>query len=150
MGLKDRLNEDVKSAMRSQDKERLLVLRSLVSDLKNEGIRLGKRDDLSEDEMVQVLNRALKTRRDSIEQFTLGGRTDLVDREKFQVQVIESYLPQQMGAAEVRAAVAAVVAELSATGKPEMGAVMKAAMARLKGKADGRTVQQIAGELLKA
>ncbi|MFO0983226.1 MAG: GatB/YqeY domain-containing protein [Planctomycetota bacterium] len=149
MGLKDRLNEDLKVAMRAQDKERLLILRSLIADIKNEGIKLGKRDELGEDEIVAVLKRAVKTRRDSIEQFTRGGRHDLVEREQFQVQVIESYLPQPMSAADVRKVVAEAIAEASKAGEPEVGVVMKAAMAKLKGKADGRTVQQLVGELLK-
>ena len=149
MGLKDRLNEDLKAAMKASDKERVLVIRTLLSDVKNEGIRQQKRDEMSDDGVVQVLMKAVKTRRDSIEQFEKGNRPDLVARERAQIAIIEQYLPAQLSEEEIRAVVAQCKEEAAQSGKVEVGTVMKLAMAKLKGKADGKVVQQVVTAMLK-
>jgi uncharacterized protein YqeY len=149
MGLKDRLNEDLKAAMKAGDKERVLVIRTLLSDVKNEGIRQQKRDEMSDDGVVQVLMKAVKTRRDSIEQFEKGNRPDLVARERAQIAIIEQYLPAQLSEEEIRAVVAQCKEEAAQSGKVEVGTVMKLAMAKLKGKADGKVVQQVVTAMLK-
>jgi|SRR5262245_39543442 len=149
MGLKDRLNEDLKTAMKASDKERVLVLRTLLADIKNEGIRQQKRDEISDADVVQVLTKAVKTRRDSIDQFEKGNRADLVERERAQIAIIEQYLPAQLSEAEIRSVVAEAIEEAGKAGKVDVGAVMKLAMAKLKGKAEGRVVQQIVGAMLK-
>ena len=149
MGLKDRLNEDLKAAMKASDKERVLVLRTLLADIKNEGIRQQKRDEMSDDGVVQVLMKAVKTRRDSIEQFEKGNRPDLVARERAQIAIIEQYLPAQLSEEEIRAVVAQCKEEAAQSGKVEVGTVMKLAMAKLKGKADGKVVQQVVTAMLK-
>jgi uncharacterized protein YqeY len=135
--------------MKASDKERVLVLRTLLADIKNEGIRQQKRDEMSDADVLQVLTRAVKTRRDSIDQFEKGNRADLVERERAQIAIIEQYLPAQLSEAEIRSVVAQAIEEAGKAGKVDVGAVMKLAMAKLKGKAEGRVVQQIVGAMLK-
>ena len=110
MSLKDRITDDMKAAMRAQDAPRLLTIRGLLA--------------------------AIKQRKDSIEQFTAGSRQDLVDKERAELQVLESYLPARLGADEIGAEVAALVAETGASGAADMGKVMAAAKARFAGRAE--------------
>jgi len=144
--LEDRLTEDYKAAMKSGDAPRRDILRSLRAALKSATIE--KRDALTEDEALAVLTRQAKQRRESIEQFGLGGRDDLVQKEAADLLVIESYLPQQMDRAEIEELARTIIAEVGATSVRELGQVMKALMPRTQGRADGKLVNEVVRGLL--
>lgn len=132
--LKDRITEDMKSAMRSRDSERLSVIRMLLAACKQREV--DERIELDDNAVVGLVDKLIKQRKDSVTAFQQGGRTDLADKESAEIQVLQAYLPQRLGADEVAAEVAALVAELGATGPGDMGRVMAAAKARLAGKAE--------------
>jgi uncharacterized protein YqeY len=134
MSLKDRITEDMKTAMRAKDGERLATIRLLLAALKQKEV--DERVELDDAAVIGVVDKLLKQRRDSIEAFSKAGRQDLADKEAAEMRVIEVYLPARMSAEEVTAAVAAIVAETGATGPADMGKVMGAAKAKLAGKAD--------------
>ena len=146
MGYQDKIQEDVKAAMRAGDAETRDTLRMVVAALKNQRIELGR--DLEEADELAVLQKAVKTRKDSVDQYVEAGREELAARERAEIAVIERYLPAQMSEDDVRAVVEKAIADVGATSKKEMGQVMKAVMAEHKGVVDGKTVQRIAGELL--
>lgn len=134
MSLKDQITEDMKTAMRAKDAPRLLTIRGLLAALKQKEV--DERVVLDDAAIVGIVDKLIKQRKDSISQFAAAGRTDLVDKETAELQVLEGYLPQRLSAEEVAAAVAAIVAELGAAGPGDMGKVMGAAKARLAGKAE--------------
>jgi len=134
MTLKDRITEDMKTAMRAKDAPRLLTIRGLLAALKQREV--DERIVLDDAAVVAIVDKLVKQRKDSIEQFTAGGRQDLVDKEKVELQVLESYLPARLGADEIAAEVAALVAETGASGAADMGKVMAAAKARFAGRAE--------------
>ena len=134
MTLKDRITEDMKTAMRAKDAPRLLTIRGLLAALKQREV--DERIVLDDAAVVAIVDKLVKQRKDSIEQFTAGGRQDLVDKEAAELVVLESYLPQRLGAEEIKAEVAALVAELGAAGPGDMGKAMAAAKARLSGRAE--------------
>jgi uncharacterized protein YqeY len=134
MSLKDRITEDMKTAMRAKDAPRLLTIRGLLAALKQKEV--DERIVLDDAMVIGIVDKLIKQRRDSITQFGAGGRPDLVDKETAELQVLESYLPQRLSAEQIAAEVAAVVAEVGAAGPGDMGKVMGAVKARLAGKAD--------------
>ena len=134
MSLKDRITEDMKAAMRAKDAPRLLTIRGLLAALKQREV--DERITLDDTAVIAIIDKLVKQRKDSIAQFTAGNRLDLVEKEEAEQRVLESYLPQRMGAAEVEAEVARLVAELGATSPTDMGKVMSAAKARFAGKTD--------------
>ena len=134
MTLKDRITEDMKAAMRAKDAARLSTIRLLLAAIKQREV--DERIVLDDTQVVGVLDKLVKQRKDSIAAFAQAGRTDLVDKETAEMAVLEAYLPQRLSADEVGAAIAALVAELGAAGPGDMGKVMGAAKARLAGKAD--------------
>jgi uncharacterized protein YqeY len=134
MSLKDRITDDMKAAMRAKDAPRLLAIRGLLAAVKQREV--DERIVLDDGAVVAIVDKLVKQRKDSIEQFTAGGRQDLVDKEKVELQVLESYLPARLGAAEIAAEVAALVAETGASGAADMGKVMAAAKARFAGRAE--------------
>lgn len=134
MTLKERINEDMKAAMRAKDAPRLLTIRGLLAALKQKEV--DERIELDDAAVIGIVDKLIKQRKDSISQFAAAGRTDLVDKETAELQVLETYLPQRMSADEIAQAVAAIVAEVGAAGPGDMGKVMGAAKARLAGKAD--------------
>ena len=139
MLLRDQVNADISTAMKAKDAPRLSALRMLKAAIMNKGVEKGR--DLDDAEVQQVVSSLVKQRRDSIEQFSNAGRTDLVDKETAEVGVLEHYLPPAASAEEIDAAVTAAVAETGATSPKDMGRVMKAVMPRLAGtNADGRAV----------
>lgn len=146
MGLSDLLHQEMLAATKNRDKERLSVLRMIRSALHNREIE--KRAELTDEEVLQVLGSMVKKAKESIEQFQRGHRQDLVDKEQRELEVILSFMPRQMSYEEIREEIAAVIRELQVEGPKSLGLVMKASMERLKGKADGRLVNQIAKELL--
>jgi len=146
MSLFEKINDDMKEALKAGEKERLTVLRGLKSDLKYKQIDKG--DELTDEDAIAVLASAAKKRRDSIEQFEKGGRDDLVKAETFQLEVINSYLPKQLGEDELREIIAKAIAEIGAETPQQIGAVMKVVMPQLKGAADGKLVNRLAMEIL--
>jgi len=134
MSLKDRITDDMKTAMRAKDAPRLLTIRGLLAAIKQREV--DERIVLDDAAVVAIVDKLVKQRKDSIEQFTAGGRQDLVDKEKAELQVLESYLPARLGADAIAAEVAALVAETGASGAADMGKVMAAAKARFAGRAD--------------
>jgi len=141
MTLNEKVAADITAAMKARDAGRLSALRMLKAAIMNKGVEKGR--DLDDAEVLQVVSSLVKQRRDSIEQFQKGGRTDLVDKETAEVAVLEQYLPPAVSAEEIDAAVTAAIAETAATTPKDMGKVMKAVMPKLAGKnADGRAVNE--------
>jgi uncharacterized protein len=141
MSLEQSLSADIVTAMKAKDPIRLTALRMLKTALTNKSIEKGRALEGAEE--LQVVSMLVKQRRDSIEQFTKGGRQDLADKEQAEITVLNGYLPASASDEEVAAAVAAAVAETGATSAKDMGKVMKAAMAALSGKTvDGKKVSE--------
>lgn len=141
MRLTDKVNADITTAMKAKDAVRLSSLRMMKAAIMNKNVEKGR--DLEDAEVLQVLASLVKQRRDSIEQFSQAGRTDLVAKETAELAVLEEYLPPAASAADIDAAVAAAIAETGATSAKDIGKVMKAVMPRLAGKnADGRVVNE--------
>ena len=134
MTLKERINEDMKTAMRAKDAPRLITIRGLMAAMKQKEV--DERIELDDTAVIGIVDKLIKQRKDSISQFAAAGRTDLVDKETAELQVLEAYLPQRLTAEEIAQAVAGIVAQLGATGPGDMGKVMGAAKAHLAGKAD--------------
>jgi uncharacterized protein YqeY len=146
MSLKERLAEDLKEAMRAGDETRKSTLRMALTAIKNAEVAAIKQFD--DQEVLGVLQKQAKQRRESIEEFRKANRADLVERETAELKVLESYLPQQMSREEIEAEARSVIAELGAEGPRDKGRVMQALMARLAGRAEGRTVNEVVTTLL--
>src|SRR5512137_2872528 len=138
MGFKDKVNQEMIRAAKEKAGLRLSTLRMLKSGLHNREIDLKR--ELNEAEFLQLLSSMVKQRRDSIEQFEKGGRSDLVEKEKAELKVIEEFLPSQLSEADLDAAIADAIREVSATGIRDMGKVMKVLMPKVTGRADGKVV----------
>ena len=142
MSLKERITSDMTAAMKSKDASRLSTLRMVKAAVQNREIEKG--GELSEEELTKALQSLVKQRRDSVEQYEKAGRAELAETERAEIAVIEEYLPRAASREEVERAVAEAIAETGASTMKEMGAVMKAAQARLAGRnADGRTVSEV-------
>ena len=146
MGLRERLEADMKAAMKSRETLRLETIRGVRGAMRNKEIELG--ESLTDEGILRVIRTLVKQRTDSIEQFQAAGRSELVDKETAERSLLESYLPAAPDAAAVEQAVAAAIAELGAQGPKDMGRVMKAALERLGAAADGKFVSQVAKRLL--
>lgn len=144
--IKDKILEDMKTAMRSQEKERLATIRLIMAAMKQREV--DERIELNDEQVLAILNKMIKQRRDSITQFEAGNRVDLADKEKAEVVVIQQYLPAQLSEAEVAQAVAAIIKESGATSAKDMGKVMGLIKAQLQGKADMTVVSAKVKELL--
>jgi len=141
MLLRDKVNAGIAAAMKAREATRLSALRMLKAAIMNKGIE--KSHDLDDAEVLQVVSSLVKQRRDSIEQFSKAGRSDLADKETAEITILEEYLPPAASAADIDAAVAEAIAETNATSVKDMGKVMKAVMPKLAGKnADGRAVNE--------
>jgi uncharacterized protein len=139
VNLNQQLAADMTTAMKAKDATTLSALRMLKAAVMNKGVEKGR--DLEDAEILQVVSSLVKQRRDSVEQFSKAGRTDLVDKENAELAILERYLPPAASAEEIDAAVAAAIAESGATSPKDMGKVMKAVMPKLAGKnADGKAV----------
>jgi uncharacterized protein YqeY len=149
MSLKAKIAEEMKSAMKSGQSRRLETLRSLKAAMleKEISLRGGPTGMTAEDELGVVMS-AAKRRKESIEMFAQGGRQDLVDQETEELGIIQEYLPQQLGRPEIEAVVRDVIAQTGAKSPADFGKVMPATMKQLKGKADGKVIQDIVKELL--
>jgi uncharacterized protein YqeY len=155
MALKDQLSEQLRQAMRSGDALRRDVLRGVLTAISNAEIarvnvkdESARRQDLTDADVLDVLQKQAKQRRESIEEFRKGGRQDLVDRETAELAILEAYLPQQLSREDVAAEVRRVIAETGASSPADKGKVMPQAIARLKGRADGRLINEVVTELL--
>ncbi|MDZ7374507.1 MAG: GatB/YqeY domain-containing protein [candidate division KSB1 bacterium] len=142
MGIQEKLLQDMKDAMKSGDRLRLDTIRVLRAMLKD--AQIAKQAELEEPEVIQVLQSAAKKRREAIELYRQGGRQDLVEKEQRELEIIESYLPQMMSADEVERYLDGVIARVGAVGLRDLGKVMAEAMRELRGRADGKLVQEIA------
>lgn len=145
MSLKDRVSDEIKTAMKAKDKLRLETVRGIKKVIieKESTIRADGREELTEEEELAIVMQLAKQRRDSIKQFTDAGRQELADKEAKELTILEEYLPAQLSDADIEAAVDAAIAQTGATSMREMGKVMGPVMAKLKGQADGNKVQAI-------
>ena len=147
MSLMEKLTADMKEAMKHGEKERLSVIRLVRGAVRQAEID-GKKT-LSDDEIIGVITKEVKMRRDSIEEFERGNRADLVEKMQAEIAILMPYLPEQLSADEVRRIVEAAVSEVGATTAKDMGKVMGVLMPRVKGRADGKLVNEIVRSLLK-
>ena len=147
MSLQARLSSEIKAAMLAKDADRLSTLRLLKSAVGYVQLER-KNGDLSDAEFVAVVQKEIKKRRDAIEQFEKGGRLELAEKEKKEIPVLETFLPQPLSLAELDQLVKTAIQELGATSKKEMGPVIKAVQAKAAGRADGKSISTIVGKLL--
>lgn len=148
MTLKDRLNDDLKDAMRSRDTLKRNTIRLLLSAIGYEEIAR-KQGDLDDDAVTQVLTKQAQQRRDSIEAYTKGGRADLVAQEEAELAIVTAYLPSPLSAEEIGAIVDAAIADAGASGPQDMGKVMGRVMPQVRGRADGRQVSALVNQRLR-
>ena len=146
--LKHKIEQDATEALKSRDSLRLSVLRMLKSDIRYKEIEKGS--ELPEDEVLSVLSSAIKRRKDSIQQFEKGGREDLVSREKDELAVILRYMPEQMTEEELSSIINQTISEENATGPSDLGRVMKQIMSKVRGRADGKRVNQLVSSQLQS
>ncbi|MDY7007628.1 MAG: GatB/YqeY domain-containing protein [Cyanobacteriota bacterium] len=144
MSLKDRITEDIKAAMKAKDKVRLETVRSIKKVILEEesNARAAGKDSLTETQEMDILTRLAKQRRDSIEQYTQAGRQELADGEAAELAILEEYLPKQLSDEDIAKVVDEIIAQVGANSPKDMGKVMGPAMQKLKGKADGKKVQE--------
>jgi uncharacterized protein YqeY len=146
MSYLERLTGDMKAAMKARAPERVLVLRMLINGIKEQQSKLG-RDDLEEDEELSVLQKAVKTRRDSVAQAEKVGRRDVAEREQAEIAIVQAYLPEMMPPEELAAKVGELAGEIGYGGPKDTGRFMREWMSRYKGLAEGRDVQALLKEL---
>ncbi|MBP1904317.1 GatB/YqeY domain-containing protein [Paenibacillus turicensis] len=146
MSLSERLNEDMKQAMKSQDKFKLSTIRLIRATIKNLEIDLKR--TLNDNEVLDILSREIKQRKDALQEFTKAGREDLADKVKAEAEFIAEYLPQQLTEEEIKVIVQQTIQETGASSKADMGKIMSALMPKVKGRADGKLVNQAVQELL--
>lgn len=144
--LREKIDEDLRSAMKSRDAVSVSTLRMLKSAAGY--VEIEKGGTLTDDDILQVVSRECKRRRESIEQFGRGGRADLVEKETAELQILLRYLPEQLDEAELTGIAQEVISELNAASKSDKGRVMGVVMQRVRGKADGKTVNRIVDQLL--
>ncbi|HYK00180.1 MAG TPA: GatB/YqeY domain-containing protein [Thermoanaerobaculia bacterium] len=144
--LTEKVRADMTEAMKAQEKERLSTLRMLQSSLKNEQINVGH--ELSDEEAMSVIRKAVKQRQDSIEQYTNAGRAELAEKERSEMELLRTYLPAELSAEELESGLREIIASTGAQSKKDLGKVMKEATARFKGRVDGKKVQEAVARLL--
>lgn len=149
MTLKEKINNDLKDAMRSKDKIRLETIRSiraLILEFEKSGSQL----ELNEEKEINLLTSAAKKRKEAIEQYENAGRQDLSDKEKAELEIIQSYLPKQLSPEEVEAEIKIIANEVGAVSKADFAKLMPASIKQLKGKADGKLIKEIVEKILSA
>ena len=144
--LYDKLMEDMKTSMKAHDMKAVNAIRGVIAKAKDITVNAGK--EMTDDAVFSVVSKGVKQREESIAQFTAAGRSELAEAEKVELEFLRKYLPAQLSDEEVSAVVKAVIAELGATSKKDMGRVMKEVMARVKGQADGKLVSRLVGAAL--
>lgn len=152
MTLKERINEEIKAAMKSGDKTRLETVRDIKKYIieKETAEKRAQRGELTPEEELEVLTAMAKRRKDSIEEFDKAGRADLAEKERAELAIIQEFLPKQLSEEEIKDVLKRIIAEVGASTQKDVGKVMGVAMKELKGKAEGSLVQKIAKELLPA
>lgn len=149
MSLKQKITEDLKSAMKSGDTLGRDTLRMLDSMIKNAEIEKKKKEDgLTDTEIQEVIIRAIKQRKDSITQYESGGRPELAEKERKEIEILSAYMPKQLSEDEIRSIVKEVIAEVGTSSPAEIGKIMGPTMVKLKGRADGQSVKKIVEEML--
>lgn len=152
MGIKQRLADDLKAAMKAREGDRLSCIRMLRSKLQEKEVQLrgkhGADHEITDEQALEVIGSYAKQRRDSIESYRAGGREELADAEAAELKIVEAYLPAQLGEDELRGIVDEVAGEVGASSPADLGKVMKALMPRTKGKADGKLVNRLVRERL--
>ncbi|TNJ64132.1 GatB/YqeY domain-containing protein [Paenibacillus hemerocallicola] len=146
MSLSERLNDDMKQAMKNQDKFKLSVIRMIRSAIKN--VEIDQKKTLDDNEVLDILNREIKQRKDSLQEFEKADRDDLAESVRKEIEVIAVYMPQQLTEEEIHAIVQQTIQETGASSKAEIGKLMSALMPKVKGRADGRLVNQLVQQLL--
>jgi uncharacterized protein YqeY len=141
VSLLERLNSDIKQAMKNKEKDKLSVIRMIKASIQNEALKTGK--EISEEEELTVLSREVKQRKDSLHEFDKAGREDLVEKIRTELQYVELYMPKQLSEEEVSEIVKQAISETGASSKAEMGKVMAMIMPKVKGKADGSLVNKL-------
>ena len=145
LSLSDRLNDDMKQAMRSQEKFKLSVIRMVRSSIKNMEIDLKR--TLNDQEVLDVLQREMKLRKDALDEFEKAKRDDLTENLRVEIRILSAYLPEQLDEEQLKSIIQATIIEVGATSKAEMGKLMAALMPKVKGRADGRIVNQLVQQL---
>jgi uncharacterized protein len=146
MTLEEQINEDLKSSMKSKDEMRVSCLRFLKSNLKNKQVE--KMSPLQDDEIHAVISSLVRRSMESVKEFRQGGREDLAAKEEHEIEILQGYLPKQLSPEEVEAIIRETISELSANGPKDFGRVMKAAMGRVAGRAQGKEVTEMVKKLL--
>lgn len=146
MNLTERLNDDMKQAMKSKDKFRLTTIRMVLAAVKNQEIDLKR--PLEDSEVLEIIGREIKQRKDSLQEFTKAGREDLAENVAAEIDIISVYLPEQLTEEEVKEIVQQTIQETGASSKADMGKVMAALMPKVKGRADGKLVNQLVLQFL--
>ena len=144
--LTEKIRAELTAAMKARDAERLSTLRMLQSAFKYQQIESGH--ELSDEEAMTVIRKAVKQRQDSIEQYTKGNRPELAEKERVEMELLKAYLPPELTEEEIESGVREIVASTGAQSKKDMGKVMKEATARYKGRVDGKKIQEIVSRLL--
>ena len=145
MGLKEQIGEDIKTAMKAKDKIRLQTVRGIKKAILEKEVELRPQgiDTLTEEQEINLLSQQAKQRRDSIEQFTNAGREELAEKERQELAIIETYLPEQVSDSEIESIIDEIIADSGAASAKDLGKVMGPAMKKLKGKADGKKIQEL-------
>jgi hypothetical protein len=150
MTITEQISNNIKEAMKNKEADKLSVLRMLNAALQNEAIAAGKKDaGLSDEETIKVIKKEVKKRKDSVDQFTAGGRPELAASEQKEAEILAVYLPEEMGEEELKKIVGEVIAEMGEVAPSQFGLVMKAVMAKTGGKADGGMVSKMVKEVMK-
>jgi hypothetical protein len=147
MGVYETIGDDLTKALKARDTERVSVLRGLKAAIKNKQVEL-RSEDLTDEQIYGVVRSEGKKRKEAIEKFTEGSRPDLADKEESELTILSDYLPRQLSEEEIKEVLAQVIEEVSASSPKDLGKVMKSAMAKFAGTADGREVNRLARELL--
>ena len=150
MSLKEQLANDLADALRQGDDTRKSTIRMLMSAISTEEVAGAERRELGDDEVLKVVARQVKQRRDSIEEFEKAGREDLAQKEAAELQILRAYMPEQAGREEIEAEARKVIDEIGASGPQDKGKVMQAIMPRLAGRAEGRDINDVVTQLLSA
>ncbi len=146
MSLLKKLQEEMKSAMKSGDKERLATIRMLISEIKK--VQIDTKKELSDEEIIKILQKYAKQRKDSIEQYRKAGREDLAEKEERELKIVQEFLPQPLTEEEIQKIVEEVIKETGASSMKDMGKVMKIVMEKTQGRAEGSVVSKIVKEKL--
>lgn len=146
MGLAERLQQDMKSALKNKEKEKLSTIRMVRAAIKK--AEIDQKGPLNDEQIIEVIMREVKLRKDAIQEFEKAGRQDLVEKEKAELQVLETYLPEPLTEEELTGLIQETIQQLGVTSKKDIGKVMKTVLPKVKGRAEGRVVNQIVQKLL--